>query len=88
MTAAYASLPNNIHTSQRYDFTTPGGLESKVNFWKKIYSEYSTNHAVVHDMDNLGVIYEVVYLGDSLKNISRRAKERKLDRIKYKYRKI
>jgi len=64
------------------------GLESKVNFWKKIYSEYSTSHAVIHDMDNLDIIYEIAYFEDGLKKISRRTRERKLERIKRKYRKM
>ncbi len=57
-----------------------------MEFWKKIYSEYSTQHAVVHDIRNLDVIYEVVYLGD--KPLSRRARERKLEKTKRKYRNI
>ena len=83
-----ASLNREIHTLHQYHFSTPLGLESKVNFWKKIYSEYSTSHAVVHDMDNFDVIYEVVYFKNGLTKISRRARERKLERIKHKYRKI
>lgn len=82
-----ASLNREVHTLHHYHFSTPLGLESKVNFWKKVYSEYSTNHAIVHDMDNLNIIYEVVYLGDGPK-LSRRARERKLGRTKRKYKKI
>jgi membrane-bound lytic murein transglycosylase D len=58
----HASLNKEVHTLHHYHFSTPVGLESKVEFWKKIYSEYSTDHYVVHDMDNLGLIYEVVYI--------------------------
>ena len=52
---AHANLNREIHTLHHYHFSTPVGLESKVEFWKKIYSEYSTDHYVVHDMDNLGI---------------------------------
>jgi len=83
-----ASLTKEVHTLNHYHFSTPLGFEAKVKFWKKIYSEYSTNHAVIHDMDNLNIIYEIVYFGDELKNSSRRTRERKLERIKRKYRKI
>ena len=82
-----ASLNREVHTLHHYHFSTPLGFESKVNFWKKVYSEYSTSHAIVHDMDNLNIIYEVVYFGDGPK-LSRRARERKLERTKRKYRKI
>lgn len=83
---AHASFSHETHTLGNYHFTTPPGLEDQVNFWKKIYSEYTTKHAVIHDMRDLSIVYEVVYLGDSF--LSRRAKERKLDRIKEKYKKI
>ncbi len=83
---AHANFSYETHTLSNYHFTTPPGLENQVNFWKKIYSEYTTRHAVVHDMNNLEIVYEVVYLGE--KPLSRRAKERKLDKIKNKYKKI
>jgi membrane-bound lytic murein transglycosylase D len=81
-----ASIPHEVHTLSEYHFTAPPGLQSKVEFWKKIYSEYSTKHAVVHDIKNLDIVYEVVYLGE--KRLSRRARERKLDKVKKKYRNI
>ena len=83
---ASANFPPEAHTLNNYNFKTPPGLIDQVNFWKKIYSEYTTQHVVIHDMHDLGIIYEVVYLGK--KNLSRRAKERKLDKIKSKYRRI
>ena len=83
---AIASIPHEVHNLSEYHFTAPPGLQSKVEFWKRIYSEYSTKHAVIHDMRNLGVVYEVVFLGD--KTLSRRSRERKLERIKQKYKKI
>jgi len=84
--AAHASFSYETHTLSSYHFTTPPGLTDEVNFWKKIYSEYTTRHAVVHDMSDLGIVYEIVYLGE--KPLSRRSKEKKLDKIKAKYKKI
>ena len=81
-----ASIPHEVHTLSKYHFTAPLGLQSKVEFWKKIYSEYSTKHAVVHDIKNLDIVYEVVYLGE--KRLSRKARERKLGKVKKKYRNI
>ena len=83
---ASASFSYEVHTLSQYHFSTPPGLQSKVEFWKKIYSEYSTKHAVVHDIRNLEIVYEVVYLGE--KSLSRRARERKLEKTKKKYRNI
>ena len=83
---ASASFSYEVHTLSQYHFSTPPGLQNKVEFWKKIYSEYSTKHAVVHDIRNLEIVYEVVYLGE--KPLSRRARERKLEKTKKKYRNI
>jgi membrane-bound lytic murein transglycosylase D len=35
-------------------------IETNVRFWEKIYSHYSTSQAVVHDSDNLEIVYEVI----------------------------
>ena len=83
---ANANFSPETHTLSNYNFKTPPGLIDQVNFWKKIYSEYTTQHVVIHDMNDLRIVYEVVYFGN--KYISRRAKERKLDKIKAKYKRI
>ena len=83
---ASANFPPEIHTLSNYKFKTPPGLIDQVNFWKKIYSEYTTQHVVIHDMNDLGIVYEVVHLGK--KHLSRRSKERKLDKIKAKYKRM
>jgi len=41
-------------------FPFPEGLRPQVDFWKKIFSEYSRNQVVIHDSRYLDVIYEVV----------------------------
>ena len=84
---AQANLNREVHSLHHYHFSTPAGLESKVEFWKKIYSEYSTDHYVVHDIDNLGIVYEIVYIKNGSK-FSSRAREKKLDRVKRKYKKL
>ena len=84
--AAHANFPPKIHSLSNYHFKTPSGLVDQVNFWKKIYSEYTTQHAVIHDMNDLAIVYEVVDFGKN--HLRRRAKERKLDKVKAKYRKI
>jgi len=84
--SAVAKIPRNAHTLGKYGFSVPPGLKSQVDFWKKIYSEYTTDYAVVHDARNLDIVYEIVYLGD--KTLSRRAKDRKLKKVKNKYKNI
>lgn len=70
-------------------FPVPAQIESNVDFWTKIYSQYSTNHVVIHDKDDLSIIYDVVnlndYYPDSL-NIASRWKI--VEEIKSSYRQI
>jgi len=35
-------------------------IDNNVRFWETIYSKYSTSQAVVHDSNNLGIVYEVI----------------------------
>ena len=72
-----------VHTVSQYHFNVPPGLESKVNFWRKIYTEYTTEYVVIHDLSDLDIIYEVVYFGDQP---SRAAKERTVENVKSRYR--
>ncbi len=82
---ASATFPGEVETEE-FDFTVPTALETRVNFWKKVYTQYSTQHAIIHDQDNLNIIYDVVYLGD--KNLSARARYRKLKPHIRKFKKI
>jgi membrane-bound lytic murein transglycosylase D len=85
-TTAVAKIPKNVHTLSEYGFSVSPDIKIQVDFWKKIYSEYTTSYAVIHDSRNLDIIYEVVYLGD--KTLSRRVRARKLKKVKNKYKQI
>ncbi len=41
-------------------FPKPPALHARVEFWKRIYTEFGVGDFVLHDRDNLGVIYDVV----------------------------
>lgn len=66
-------LLDNLVTSSRLDtigslkhrpsetlFPVPRSIQSAVNFWKAIYSEYDSKKVVLHDKRYLNVIYEVI----------------------------
>ncbi len=67
-------------------FTVPKGLEDAVGFWTKVYTEYTTRHAILHDSEDLSIIYEVVYLGE--RNLSYRSRKAKVNPVRQKYKKI
>ncbi|MBI4374113.1 MAG: lytic transglycosylase domain-containing protein [Deltaproteobacteria bacterium] len=46
------------------DFSVPAALEEAVDFWRKIYAVYSSNQVVLHDTEDLSIIYEVINLKD------------------------
>lgn len=41
-------------------FAVPTGMEKQVAFWLDIYTRYSTGQGVVHDTENLELVYQVV----------------------------
>lgn len=38
-------------------FPVPSVIQPNVSFWTQIYTEYSSNHGVIHDSRKLSVIY-------------------------------
>lgn len=42
----------------------PAGLENDVNFWKDVYSTYSTSQAIIHDIDHLGITFGMIDFSD------------------------
>ncbi len=51
-------------SSNQTIFPVPAGLESSVEFWKKIFSEYSFAQLVFFDPQDLSKVYEVVEVGE------------------------
>lgn len=45
-------------------FPLHDSLKSNVKFWVDVYSKYSTKTAVLHDEDDLSVVYDVISLDD------------------------
>src|SRR4030095_3243983 len=38
---------------------TSTGLEQRVNFWKKVYTQYGENDLIIHDLFRVNLIYDV-----------------------------
>jgi membrane-bound lytic murein transglycosylase D len=47
------------------DFPKSGALVPRVEFWKRIYSEVDTGGGLLHDSEDLSLVYEVVRLPDA-----------------------
>lgn len=59
-----ASLPAQQTTPDSTPFVVPVGLEPAVEFWKKVFSEYSLSQLIFFDPLDMGKIYEVIDVGE------------------------
>ena len=57
----------------------PVALQSDVAFWKMIFTEYHHNQYIIHDSENLGIIYKVVTFDSTTRESQR---ERQLEKVK------
>jgi len=70
-------------------FPQPPELAPNVNFWLDIYTKYKSNEAVIHDSENLKIVYEVLDLDGKVgAKRSMRAKNRYMEKRKRHYAKI
>jgi membrane-bound lytic murein transglycosylase D len=74
-------------------FPMPEEITANAEFWRKVYADYPTTSVLIHDMDDLRIIYEVVELKAladtaSPSVSSYRQEWKKLEHIKNEYRSI
>ncbi|MEJ2285207.1 MAG: transglycosylase SLT domain-containing protein [Desulfobacterales bacterium] len=69
-------------------FPVPPVIQPNVAFWTKIYTEYSTNHGVLHDSRNLNIIYGVIELVDPDRYGGRKTNKKRIKKAKKKYKAI
>lgn len=62
-------------------FPMEESLKIRVNFWKKVYTEVSTNEGFLHDEDDLSIIYTKIKFGE----ISENAKTKKIKEEKKRW---
>ncbi len=64
-------------------------MQKRVDFWIKIYTQYSREEMVLHDADHPQVIYDVVNVHESFfESLTRRGRRRYLENAKQEYKKI
>jgi membrane-bound lytic murein transglycosylase D len=64
-------------------------LQNRVDFWIKIYTQYSKEEVVLHDTDHLEVIYDVVNVHESFfESLTRSGRKRHLETAKQEFKKI
>jgi membrane-bound lytic murein transglycosylase D len=63
-------------------FVRPPELEPDIAFWRRIYTEVSTEGGLMHDPENLSVVYEVVKFPSDL---SPRQRSKRIEDLKKRY---
>jgi len=56
------------------------GLESRIEFWKKVYTQYGEDDVIIHDRIHVNLIYDVATRGDQSSRIA--AVQQALDEIR------
>ena len=54
------------------EFAIPAELMDRVTFWFNVYTKYTSHFSVIHDIDNLGIVYDVIDFNEVVSNISNR----------------
>lgn len=71
-------------------FPIPKNLEKNIDFWIAVFSQYAQEQAILHDTNDLSVIYEIIDFqkcgGDTAD--SPKLRQKKLKQTREKYRKI
>ncbi|MBF0292183.1 MAG: transglycosylase SLT domain-containing protein [Nitrospinae bacterium] len=67
---------NGSTRTKQNPFEPSAEIRPMVDFWKKIYTQYTTRQVVIHDKDDLTIIYEVVDLDSGGKKPARERKRK------------
>jgi membrane-bound lytic murein transglycosylase D len=62
------------------------GLEKRVAFWEKVFTQFASHQAIIHDLNYPEIIYEVIDCGPY--NYDPRKKARKIKAYQWKYSKL
>ena len=79
-------IPEPVSAAISPHFPKPPALHASVEFWKRIYTEFGVGDFVLHDRDNLGVIYDVIRVSGTTNE--RRAQElakAEVERVRDRY---
>jgi len=74
--------------AQSEPFARPAELESTIEFWKRVFGEWSENQVAFHDRDDPGIVYEVQWQRKSDSRESYRANEAAQKAVIERYRRI
>ena len=62
------SSRGRLISSGYFSFAPSASLRTEVDFWKIVYTRYDQNSEIIHDSENLGVVYSVLHFEDIERN--------------------
>ena len=74
--------------AELYLFPEYSCIQPNVSFWKKIYTEYSLDQGVIHDNQNLNIIYGIIELKNPDTPGGRKINRKRIKTVKRKYKQI
>jgi len=60
------SLVPAVAPADPSDFPRPAALEPAIHFWTRVYTQVSTHGGLIHDRDDLDVVYETIHFTDGM----------------------
>jgi membrane-bound lytic murein transglycosylase D len=79
--------PSNAHTESD-TFPLYPCIQPNVNFWIKIYTQYSSDQGVIHDKRQMDRIYGIIELVDPYRAGGRKINKKRIKKAKKKYKAI
>ncbi len=83
--ASIVPMLANADAKPETEFVRPAELEHDVAFWRRVYTEVSTQGGLIHDAERLDVVYEVI---EFPANLSQRERSKRIEQAKKKYTRI
>ena len=83
--AIVPALPMSALADATGHFTRPAELEPDIAFWRRIYTEVTTEGGLLHDAADLGIVYEKLKFPADL---SPKQRSRRIEDVKKKYARI
>ncbi|WP_161965565.1 LysM peptidoglycan-binding domain-containing protein [Steroidobacter cummioxidans] len=83
--AMAVALPARASANQSEHFVRPAELEPDIAFWRRIYTEVTTEGGLLHDPEDLRVVYEVLRFPS---DIAPKTRSNRIEDAKKKYSRI
>jgi membrane-bound lytic murein transglycosylase D len=78
-------VPARASASQSEHFVRPAELEPDIAFWRRVYTEVTTEGGLLHDPEDVSVVYEVLRFPS---DIAPKTRTKRIDDAKKKYSRI